>query len=162
MDDVTRRKRSFAAGCLLSLAGKPLPISKREPVAYLYNGVRLPKLPESELPYAVVEEWESTFDGYTGKVFFLSFYSEKIEWKQEGEQWFMPGKVLTYSTTDSAKIAEYYDRISGPGAVGLNVWGTCTEEDGIAADNPIWTNTDFINADGSVYLAASEPIPVYE
>lgn len=35
MDDRTRRKRSCAAGYLLSLAGAPIPFEKKEPVAYL-------------------------------------------------------------------------------------------------------------------------------
>ena len=29
-------------------------------------------------------------------------------------------------------------------------------------DNLIWANFDVINADGSVFLHASEPVPVYE
>ena len=39
--------RSWLTGYTLGLAGKPIPICvKREPVAYLYNGVRLPKFPD--------------------------------------------------------------------------------------------------------------------
>lgn len=52
-------RKSWLIGFALGLCGKPPPIagSRREPVAYLYNGVRLPKLPEydkSVYPYAVI------------------------------------------------------------------------------------------------------------
>lgn len=52
-------RKSWLIGFALELCGNPLPIagSKREPVAYLYNGVRLPKLPEydkSVYSYAVI------------------------------------------------------------------------------------------------------------
>lgn len=138
--------------------------AKKKPVAYLYNGVRLPALPEwdkEKYPYAVIDEWESTFNGHAGKIYFLSFYTEKIVWKRESNKWYMPGKLVVYATTDSAKIAEYFDSFA-PGEVGFNMWGIAEEDDGIACDKVIWTSTDLVFDDGTLYLAASEPVPVYE
>ena len=35
-------------------------------------------------------------------------------------------------------------------------------EDGIFANYQIWANYDILNEDGTLYLAATDPIPVYE
>ena len=40
------KMRSSVMGLILSLFSSPLPEVQKEPVAYLYNGVRLPALPE--------------------------------------------------------------------------------------------------------------------
>ena len=60
--------KSWLIGFVLALAGKPLPLGggKREPVAYLYNGVRLSKLPEwdeEKYPHLVLFIGKSSIDG---------------------------------------------------------------------------------------------------
>ena len=43
---MTEKMRSSVMGLILGQFSSPLPMAQKEPVAYLYNGVRLPKLPE--------------------------------------------------------------------------------------------------------------------
>lgn len=141
--------KSWLTGFALGLAGKPLPLSQesKEPVAYLYNGVRMPPLPDwdkEKYPYAaimlVVE------DSYVFRVF-----PEGAYYSATG------GGNRTFrhdGTTMSANIL-----MSGSAS-----WNELKESEGgfIHLNKTIWSNFDLLNADGSVYLAASDPIPVYE
>jgi hypothetical protein len=44
------------------------------------------------------------------------------------------------------------------------MWGTLDagKSFGGSAESFIWVNYDILNTDGSVYLAATDPIPIYE
>jgi hypothetical protein len=135
---MTEKMKSFVKGILLGLCGHPLPQGK-EPVAYLYNGVRLPKLPESELPYAVITVGEDTA--------VLMFRSEP------------PTLVPTFNFLSPTFVNKDEPTFSYQLAGGSE-W---VEHDGyIANQYADWTNTDIFKDDGSVYLTASEPVPVYE
>ena len=141
--------QSFLSGLALGLAGKPLALA-REPVAYLYNGVRLPKLPEWDremYPYATIlyflvtpQFWVSTMPlevEYNGNI-----YNPCASAGTSALQF------CTYTgndTWESFDVAEYPER---------TVW------DGAGIQ---WANYDVINStDKSVFLEASEPVPVYE
>lgn len=118
----------------------------REPVAYLYNVVRLPKLPEwdkTEYPYAMIS------NEVLNSVVFTA-YAER-------------------PSTNMATIVNPYDTdiplvhsfLSTDG----KSWGELTEGRlGTEGQNslPFWANFDVIHGDGTTYLAASEPVPVYE
>lgn len=112
---------------------------------YLYNGIELPALPNIDLPYAVI--------GY--------------------------GAVGVYNLYCSSTPFAAYVRNEATGAMGISNSGTemvhyqCdtvrgsgkwTEQQPITANlaGADWTNTDILNPDGSLYLAASDPIPVYD
>lgn len=121
------------------LLGRGL-IAQKEPVAYLYNGLRFPALPERDetaYPYA---------------------YILKNMWGSY---------MLLFSTspaTHDAGSEEGYYSISGLkfyGREGDPEWepqGTA----GLQLGRGIWCNTPLYNYDGSLYLAASDPVPVYE
>lgn len=121
---------------------------------YLYNGVKLPALPEwdkSTYPHAVIMLY--------GGVYVLSITSHPLEFG------------VAYGSSDSGLHAV------GGGAAEIKFkwamsivnddnteWGAFNEFDetlyiGSYRDNR-WTNTDIYNEDGTLYLAASDPIPV--
>lgn len=163
---------SFLKGLALGLAGKPLEFAKvKEPVAYLYNGVRLPKLPEwdkTAYPYAAIYTYHGASEAQNPiyrlivsdgpfaivhKTFvLLGKEYDALEW--DGN-YIAKWKIATW---------DYWDA-DGSGTGG-SFFGL---ED--ATDAVVWTNTDIHYADDystdetladTVYLAASEPVPVYE
>ena len=133
--------RSSVMGLLLGQFSSPLPISQKEPVAYLYNGVRLPALPEWDretYPYAVI-----IGEGYlwvTSVIPTVGYGATDISGKHE-----------VYSAQDG----KYVKTSEGDKANNINAL-------------PIWGSVDIYyddyvpDAGGTVFLAASDPIPVYE
>ena len=119
----------------------------REPVAYLYNGIRLPALPEwdrEKYPYAVIID---------ASPLFIVFKVVDIAPEVDASISFDPSL-----SSDANYIQWRYDDET-------NTWGSMeTGQVGSSGSlfSTIWTNTDLYNADGSVFLAASDPIPVYE
>lgn len=114
---------------------------KRTPVAYLYNGVRLPGLPEWDkvkYPYAFIASQNS--------------------------RWFL------YCFSDEKKVSSAGSvTIIAPGAgfiYGDNRWEEYSS--GGLLLRPIWSNYDIYYSDtsddelsGTLYLANSEPVPIY-
>jgi hypothetical protein len=146
---------SFKMGLALGLAWKPLPINK-EPVAYLYNGVRSPKLPEwdrEQYPYATIVT-TSTFN-WGWDVWLIAsqnpFCVRDINSRP----------CLVHSANENC-IEYMIDK-------GDSDWGEANHtEPKVDSGWPysgldsIWTDYDVLYANGSLYLAASEPVPVYE
>lgn len=147
-------RKNFLLGLALGLTGKPL-LFKRQPVAYLYNGLRLSTLPawdKKTLPHAVIINGTSLIGSYTE----LMVYEE-----------------IVYRTTDSGKY-----QVGHRGAYNRSIysytdgkWGEFyhgkTSEAGsflcdVGSDYIHWTNTDIYYESGEVAYAASDPIPVYE
>lgn len=139
---MTGKMKSCVKGLMMGCCGKPLPLSaKKEPVAWLYNGVRLPALPEwdrEKYPYAVI-----------GKVFMGTidtlFYSAS--------------PVQRNGTSRLVTVASPHYQVRCEG----NSWGNATGHYYDASVLAMWSTHDIINTtDGAVFLAASEPVPVYE
>lgn len=158
--------KSWLTGFALGLAGKPLPFApaQKEPVAYLYNGVQLPPLPDWDreaYPYAVMSLYEIDWFGTSGTAQ-LWLYSQHPESSGDTLELWLPqiGDLMYEIKSDSlASLAEFTD------------WGsptTITERKGYSIDNAGWANFDMYyqtNIDGKkgqLYLAASDPVPVYE
>lgn len=111
-----------------------------EPVAYLYNGVRLPKLPETDLPYKVI--------GHNSGGVYRLYAAEAAAYSDITVM--IPVPCLYWYRRD-----------------GKNSWtfgGEITNASGayFHAENCDWANHDILNNDGSVFLPASDPVPVYE
>ena len=112
---------------------------------YLYNGVKLPPLPEWDketYPYAVII---TTSSGY---VLFVC--------QQE------PAPRPAVSDDPSyIWFGEYdYKPMSAYCYEPYSQWEELSTSFSYCSNNIFWTNTDIYNEDGSVYLAASEPVPV--
>lgn len=123
---------------------------KKVPVAYLYNGIRFPAIPNSEnFPCLMI-----SYDPYVfGDGEHYLAWASSAPWKKAayGFQMAQTGSGYGYeydANTDSwKKGVEWEDKYAN----GL-----------VFPVNPIWTNTDALNQDGTVYLEATAPVPIYE
>lgn len=136
-------------GLIFSLFSSPLPEVQKEPVAYLYNGVRLPKLPEWDretYPFAVLRSTGEETAPYA------VYYSKQTPTLNDS------GKVFVCSLAYPGMVT-YCDYIDG-----ALVWRdtSTTLITSTSVDGVFWTNTDILDSTGEVYLAASDPAPIYE
>ena len=155
--------RSFWIGVALGLCGKPLHFVQREPVAYLYNGVRLPKLPEWDkmaYPYAFIREHESNIMGSHFRDATL-YVLPKVEYLEaDNGNWCVSLKngyrasYILVSLTGEATEYDYDGKEWSVFEDGTGFGAVITDFD--------WANFDVLNEDGSTYLATSDPVPVYE
>lgn len=119
----------------------------KQPVAFLYNGVRLPKLPEWDremYPYAVIKHH------MTGERL-LCAKNPIVE-------------VLADNGESTGIVYVAGDCIYATCKTNSNSWGDFNADSDVSltVNPPFWTNTDIYLNDGTLYLAASEPVPVYE
>ena len=129
---------------------------KREPVAFLYNGVRLPGLP-------VVEGFDKAYitKALSGEKYYLRFTSTPL-----GAKSGLLGMGL-YSNGVAVKYRLYaYDANSDNDWVFVREGERAFDEDSFTLK---WANTDveaydYITgaATGEIAMEASEPVPVYE
>ncbi len=139
---------SFWLGVALGLAGKGLP-PMRTPTAYLYNGVQLPPLPEwdrDESPYYCIVQGTGMSAGIISLYKSINpiIYSQANGALRYGQ--------LSYRSYLDNKGAwsGSFSHLNNP------------KNDTYIPVQIIWAGTDILNEDGTVYFAASEPIPVYE
>lgn len=122
-------KQAFALG--LCSVGE----YKGEPVAYLYNGVRLPDIStvwdKTAYPYAMITNPSDT------STYNLVLTPSSITVTEDGVGGSWSGK--RYKIVDG-------------------VWTSVT---GMGSGIVIWANYDVYNRNGTLYLAATDPIPVY-
>lgn len=121
---------------------------ERVPVAYLYNGMRFPPIPKHDgMSYELMSKGGYAVGGGTAYYAWVTtapwqkiFYGCSI---QSGSS----GYCYIYST-DTGN----WERVHN--------W-----EERSPFDTPItptWANHDVMNSDGTLYLAASEAVPIYE
>ena len=158
---MTDKMRSFLKGLALGLAGKPLEFAK-EPVAYLYNGVRLPKLPEwdkAKYPYAVLAY------GTGESVPYWVYFCEKQPYINSDDEIVInekTGGTLVSPTGTSAIYYRYYNLEDTVGWEDNSTPASLLSPITLEKTNVFWCSADILNTDGTVFLAASEPVPVYE
>ena len=144
-------RRSFLMGLAIGLTGNPLPYAQKEPVAYLYNGVRLPPLPawdKASYPYVIVNFNDAGF--YSLRVFTT-------------EPAVVSKSNLTLTTHDGV-YGQYMAAVFGDGKANtFDEPKTFSALLGSVTQGTIWTNFDLrYKGTEEVYFAASEPVPVYE
>ncbi len=125
---------------------------------YLYNGVELPALPKwdkEQYPYAHIEFWP--YNGVTVDFYLLCLYStvSKVYHPYPNLNEFVitapfPRKEFVPSRT--TVWVDMEDITEGTKA--------CYVNDDNEFHRVIWSNYDIVGEDGTVYLAASAPIPV--
>ena len=154
---------AWLTGYALGLCGKPLPFStKKEPVAYMYNGVRLPKLPEWDrvaYPYAVING--------IGIGDAISYYRLSICNKYnvfEADSGYIYFGESSGGSTDITFMQSECNPTNGTWsdfeeASSRNI--TITGKTNSLFKPANWSNVD-ITLDGTTYLTASDPVPVYE
>lgn len=123
--------------------------TSRTPVAYLYNGVRLPALPEWDreaYPFATI------FYNDVQKLYALNMTTQGILFKDgkwsHGYTGYYESCTMDEGETDWGKIVKY----GASGSSGSVVWST----------EVVWTNYDLYDTDGNLYMTKSNPVPVYE
>lgn len=165
-------KISFLKGLALGLAGKPLEFaSRKEPTAFFYGhvakdgetpthtfdgvdyvGVVLPPLPKWDktvYPYALIYRYEVATD-----LFIFHASTEKIQYDTNNNS-----PRLIYTLEHGYASCECYS--------GDKEWGEISEGNRkagvwIKAEQAVWVNFDIYKEDGTLYLSASDPIPIYE
>lgn len=143
-----------------------------EPVAYSYNGIVLPKLPEwdiKEYPYAII------YHAYIG---ISRVFLSKTPWAGTGEPYVWGVDAVAYGEkiVNASRGFEYTGKDNPPGwevssngnLIDSPTLGQLqdTNGDGIADSGvycAFWSNHDIISADGkTVLIAKSDPIPIYD
>lgn len=116
---------------------------------YLYNGVELPALPEWDKethPYAVIRV--ATFALFTKALLYImqDFHLYDADSFQS-----TTGDMVCSITWTTANGMDTDAEWSEFGETGTSTFGLA---------ETIWSNFDIYNEDGTLYLAASEPVPV--
>ena len=163
VDSIKFDLKSWLTGYALGLAGKALPIihgenipGEKDLVAYLYNGVRFPAMPvwdKNAYPYAHIALSNS------GRGFWFCVTNKALVAKN-----FDDGGTAVYTTYTTGSGVGYLEWLYRNG-LWINPVESTTGQlyyNGQYWD-VIWSNHDIKNEnDGTIYLAASDPVPVYE
>lgn len=142
------KMRGTIYGLMAGLVSRAEFAPGKEPVAYLYNGVRLPKLPEwdkTAYPYAIIQYTDLGFGVEKWRLYLFP-----IELVGKGNGAYFP-HGMTYCWYNNEDTGWVYSASANH-----------TEAAGGPTFEPLWTNHDILNEDGTIYLAASDPVPVYE
>lgn len=148
------RDRAFLLGNLLRQGL----VARREPVAYLYNGVRLPKLP-SVSGYDFKILWDRRNAPLSNVTLYLCATPPttvdgdgNITVNQNGDGCIKYKFNINYSTDWSDGVVlndiDILPGFAGNGELLNTKW--------------LWSNCNIYDADGNVVHAATDPIPVYE
>lgn len=124
---------------------------------YLYNGVRLPKLPEwdkSKYPYALIIHYPYN-DGTSYSI--LNVFSKPFSAIDLTEKY---GYVSVQVVEDGGTYLEWAFT-SGTDTQWRTANSPVTSDTWESRTTKVqWTNTDILEPDGTLHLAASEPVPV--
>ena len=163
---MTETMRSCVKGLILSLFGSPLPAAaSREPVAYLYNGVRLPDVGGAwDSLIESVSAFELSYGLFVydpGKNLGVRFIATSCPWRFDGTNVYSAESGETWTNWAELKYMSFEDEN------GFNWWrgssGYWDDALHLKPDDVFWTSHDILYADSTeVYFAATEPIPVYE
>lgn len=148
---------SWVIGLLIGLLQPPtltFDAPPTQPTAYLYNGIRLPALPEWDrgvYPYAVI--W-SQLNGYHLTCLPADAYYEEHS-SVEGLLYFKADTVCHCKTNEDLTEWGEWEEVADDTAYAIIDY---PNEHMFAC---VWTNFN-AEYDGTTYMTASEPIPVYE
>lgn len=112
---------------------------------YLYNGVELPDIntvwtDKEKYPYCFIAEFGSSDD------LLLYCSSNPLRYNPDKNNVYTQGYTY-YATYRKA-----------PGSTEWTAWGSATSSTGPSWYPAIWSNSDIISSDGTVYLAGSDPV----
>lgn len=124
---------------------------RKVPIAYLYNGVRLPALPEwdkKEYPYADIS---------------CSSIGRKYRFRAWAAKPYCSGDYALFAPVGEGRIARLSCWVSADNSGwGEFTFGELADNGAGSADKPFWSDWDVLDENGAVWLAASDPVPVYE
>jgi len=140
-----------------------------KPVAYLYNGVRLPALPEydkEKYPYAVMYKVElNGEDMYYAYALTKESYLLREISGSTGKEWMWLKGVAPYLRTVCGQNSGWDGLFSE--SVGWDyIDSTLSDAVGYNGETTkpfIWANHDVLETDGTIYFSkCGEPVPIYE
>lgn len=134
-------RKDFEMGIILGLCAPPAPQIPGEPIAYSYNGVVLPKLPEwdrSVYPYACIAD---NLNGGTVFTLCISDVRIKVGTGDSAGNYNPMNADVTFKCS-----SPYVEWMTGKGLTG----------------RAVWANQDVYDNEGSLYLEGSAPMPIYE
>lgn len=159
---MTDNMREFVKFLIMGVVSKGS-IGEKTPVGYSYNGVVLPKLPEWDketYPYAY-------FYLYNGRYVFIAKDRAAVYgWiTVDGEE--IRKVYSTYAAGETITIQRAYCENGAwttPTVVYFENTATGSGSYTLRSEtSPLWANFNIIDKDdGTTYLAASDPVPVYE
>lgn len=159
---MTEKDKDFLEGVAISAACHVLPVRKKQPIAYSYNGVILPALPEWDremYPYAVIRHskaYSYTVNGvtYSDVEKYALVVADEPFYGEDVADGYGAGCMFSILKTWICRTPE------------LSTWefGEGINSPGVSRPVPgIWANHDVLDKDSEeVYISASEPIPIYE
>ena len=117
-----------------------------ESVAYLYNGVKLPPPPKSDYPYP----YSYIYRNPIGRFYFAILETPLYYTQESGE-----GVLRSYEWT-------HYRRWDYAAAEGKWAWNSLSHTGSVFEEigTLVWCDHDTMDANGNLYMAASEPVPV--
>lgn len=128
-----------------------------EPVAYLYNGVRLPPIPAeiAKYPYIVMYQEEST-GSFANYCWLVGMSVAPSSWEND----------MTFYTEEVHGMSESGELRRAGAYPDSDAWTVMNDIETARYSNNLskvkWASYDVLAIDGSLYLAKSEPVPVYE
>lgn len=136
--------KSWVVGYAMGRAGMPMAFAEK-PGMYLFNGHRLPALPlwdRETFPYAfILIPDESLPNSDYAALYILSILPRY----ENGMVTFEGGVAMRSQISGESQWPEPVE----------------TDSSGVVASYVQWTNTDIPARDGSIFLCASAPVPVY-
>ncbi len=130
-------------------ASNPVPVQL---VGYSYNGTVLPKLPEwdkTAYPYAYIGYQTMSLGTMTWNRYYLYVSTQPFFVKPSGYTGTIEdGHAVVYMTQLDMTLWKDWDAYE-------------TNSESLCRD-PTWANYDMFNEDGTLFLSASDPVPVYE
>lgn len=137
----------------------------------LYNGVKLPNIDgvwvdKASYPYAIITSFDAALVGYSGSsTIYLLDASGVAHYNNNGVCYKNPPYLsCSWFCSYDPDVCAYLSGIGLPITVGE--WGGSSPSDiGSGSAQSVvgtvfWSNVDILNPDGSVYLSASDPIPL--
>lgn len=107
---------------------------------YMYNGVKLPALPEYDMEYAYIAE------NAVVKGWYVLFVSDK---------------PLVYNKLENKMIRQEGTTVMRSACSG-EAWGEFASHDADSLLAPIWANYDVEDTNGDVHMKATEPAKLWE
>ena len=168
---------------------KPIPITDTptEPTMYLYgheadkvttyNGVELPDIEsvwtdKETYPYALITSMDMSVAGLNGTLYLLSLcdYAYKydvntgyVSFKNDGETRYYYDFYCVPDQQSADSFTTFFGVEIPVGEWAVGEAGRVSADVEISKDGaPLFATYDMLNTDGSVYLAASEPVYTYE
>ena len=159
--EIQIRIKSKLAGIIAAWCApvRQFPKPTAEPVAFLYNGVRLPGLPVvegkefMEILYVIPQNDYHKIGYYMVTAYSTPYYVNP----EDGKTYYSADGEYTYFSawnTDGS-IRDGFEEPQTE-SYSKDEWA------GTFSSNLIWTNFDVCDSTGKVLLAGSEPVPVYE